>query len=276
MIKFIRFIFTRKFWINIGVYVLLLFALIYGLFAYLNSYTLHGKEIKVPHLRGYHISEIESILSAEKLTHIIVDSIYVENENGGMVTEQIPDSGFMVKEGRKIYLTVSAYNTPKIPLPNLKFDDKRNVIAQLTAIGFKIDSISYIPSECEDCLEFVEINGKRIKPGARIDIGSSLDLIFGGGKSDQFTSIPNLLGMSWFDAEETIKQTGLKISVVVPDKEFSAEDTATSFVYKQIPEASIEPTAYLGSSIQIFVSTEDNKRPTLPIEETPNESPEEE
>ena len=78
---------------------MLLFILgIWALFQYLNSYTLHGEEIKVPDLRGYHVSEIENLLINESLNYVIVDSIYVEKEGGGMVMEQIPDSGFHVKK----------------------------------------------------------------------------------------------------------------------------------------------------------------------------------
>lgn len=264
--------FTRAFWVNMGVYFLLLVAAIYALFAYLDSYTLHGEEIKVPDLRGYHISEVENLLESNSLQHVIMDSIFVENEDGGMVMEQIPDSGFMVKKDRKIYLTVSSYQAPKIPLPNLKYDDKRNVIAQLSSMGFKIDSIRYVPSECEDCLEFVEIDNEMVEPGDRLDIGSALVLVFGGGAGDQFVAIPNLLGLGMYEANEMVINAGLKVSVMVPDKEFSPEDSILGFVYRQIPEPSYEPTAYLGTSIQLFVTTDDNKRPELAIDTIPENS----
>ena len=257
---------------HIGAYAVLVCIMLYGLFSYLNSYTLHGEELAVPNIRGYHISEVEHLLANESLGFVVVDSIYVEKVGGGMVMEQIPDSGFLVKMDRKIYLTLSAYQAPKIPLPNLKFDDRRNVIAQLRAIGFKVDSISYIPSECVDCLEFIEIRGKRIPPGTKLDIGTSLALVLGGGKSDQFVPIPYLGGMSMADALETTKQAGLKISVMVLDAEFTASDSLNAFVYKQIPAPTNNPSAYLGSPIQLFFTTDDNKRPEIPIVDEPQDT----
>lgn len=265
MLKFIRFIFTKHFWLNVVLFLVLAVIGIWGFFQYLGIKTHHGEEIPVPSLIGYHLSEAENILEQESLNFVIIDSIYVEKTAGGMVVEQSPDSGFAVKEGRKIYLTLSSYQAPKIPLPNLKWDQKRNVIAQLTSMGFKIGELRYVPSVCEDCLERVEIDSVEIEAGTRLDIGTKIDLILGGGASDQFITVPYLIGTPLYTLEETVINTGLIVGSVIFDEELAAEDTAIAFVYKQIPEPG-SADVYLGSPINLFITTDDNKLPDSTID----------
>lgn len=263
MLRFIRFIFTKKFWINIGVYLVLLVLGITGYFYYLGVKTHHGEKIAVPHLIGYHITEAANLLQQNNLRDTIIDSIYVENKPGGMIVEQNPDSGLFVKDGRKIYLTLSSYNAPQIPVTNFKWEPKRNVITQLTSMGFKIGNIRYIPSVCEDCLEFIEIDSVKIEPGTMLDIGTKLDLVLGGGSSDQFMMVPNLLRTRLVDLHETVINTGLIMGSVVPDAEFDAEDSLKAMVYRQDPEFGTD-SVFIGSAITLYLTTDSTKLPELP------------
>ncbi|MBD81611.1 MAG: hypothetical protein CL840_22015 [Crocinitomicaceae bacterium] len=260
MLKFIRFIFTKKFWVNIAVFLVLFVIGIWALFSHLGSRTLHGEEIKVPRLIGFHVSEIKNLLEQDGLNYAVMDSIYVEKSAGGMVVEQNPDSGMLVKNGRKIYVTLSSYTAPKIPVPNLKWDQKRNVIAQLSSMGFKIGNIRYIPSVCEDCLERIEIDSVELKSGTRLDIGTELDLVLGGGSSDQFIPVPYLIGTPLRALENTVINTGLILGSVVLDEEMSSEDSSQAMVYKQSPEPGTEDV-HLGTAMTVFVSTDYNKLP---------------
>jgi len=270
MRKFILFIFTKKFWVNLGVFLVLFVIGIWALFSYLDSRTLHGEEIKVPLVMGYHITEAGNLLEQEQLGYKIMDSIYVEKLAGGMVVEQNPDSGMMVKEGRKIYVTLSSYATPKIPVPSVNSDQKRNVIAQLTSMGFKVGKIRYVPSICEDCLLYFEIDSVKVKPGTRLDIGSKLDLVLGGGASDQFIPIPYLINERLIGLEETVLNTGLIPGSIVVDGEFSSEDSIQAFVYKQIPEPGGNDV-HLGSAITLFVTTDHNKLPNGELDTLQND-----
>jgi beta-lactam-binding protein with PASTA domain len=258
MLKFIRFIFTKTFWVNIGVYLVLLVIGIWAYFLYLGTKTNHGEQIHVPLLIGYHITEAQNILTQENLRDTVIDSIYVEDTPGGMVVEQNPDSGFAVKSGRKIYLTLSSYQAPKIPVPNLKSDSKRNAISQLTSMGFKIGELRYIPSICEDCVMSIEIDSNEIEPGTRLDIGTKLDLVLGGGASDQFVPVPYLIGTPLKQLENTVLNTGLILGSVVPDEEI--EDSSKALVYKQMPEPG-SGEVRIGTPINLFLTTDRNKLP---------------
>tara|TARA_B100000795_G_scaffold110557_3_gene81689 strand:+ start:55549 stop:56379 length:831 start_codon:yes stop_codon:yes gene_type:complete len=266
IVKIIKFFFSKAFWVSIGVYIVLLFIGIWCLLIYLDAVTLHAQTIKVPDLRSYHETELENLLKVEKLDYEIMDSVFVQNQQGGIVIEQTPDSGAFVKKGRKIYVTISAYDAPKVTIPNLQYDDKRNVIAQLQSIGLRIGNILYVPAACTDCLERIEINGVPLEPGNRLDQGTTVDLVFGGGQSNQFIPMPSLIGLTLEDVREKLLQAGLLIGSAVPDEEFSGEDSLKARVFKQVPDFNNDAVLFLGSTVQVFLTTDSNKIPIIPID----------
>jgi beta-lactam-binding protein with PASTA domain len=247
--------------VNVAAYLLLLLLWLWGISAWMSGYTRHGESIKVPHLRGFHISEGGVLAAAEGLELIISDSIYVENMPGGTITEQNPDSGFNVKDGRKIYVTVSTYGIPKIILPNLKYDDKRNVVSQLEMLGFRIGETKYIPSTCVDCLEFFEMKGNEIQPGARLNNGATIDLVLGGGKSDRFIPVPDLRGMHLQEAIAFLRRCSLSTGNLDFEK-VAEKDSSIIRVFQQKPEpASPEAVIYLGMPIDLFFTDNPNLMP---------------
>ena len=272
IVKIIKFIFSKAFWVSIGVYLMLLIIGTWCLLVYLDIITLHGETIKVPNLRSYHETELENLLKADKLSFEIMDSVFVEKQQGGIVIEQTPDSGAFVKEGRKIYVTISAYDAPKVTVPNLRYDDKRNVIAQFQSIGLRVGRISYVPAACTDCLERVEIDSIPVEPGRRLDQGTTVDLVFGGGKSDQFITMPVLIGLSFKEVKEKIMQAGLVIGSAVCDQEFTEEDSSNAQVFKQIPDFNKGEVLFLGSAVQVFFTTDSNKIPEIPIDSLETQS----
>ena len=266
LIKIIKFFFSKAFWVSIGVYIVLLLIGIWCLLMYLDVVTLHAETIKVPDLRSYHQTELKNILEVEKLGFEIMDSVFVEKQQGGIVIEQTPDSGAFVKEGRKIYVTISAYDAPKVTIPNLQDDDKRNVIAQFQSIGLRVGNISYVPYHCTDCLVRVEIDHIIIEPGSRLDQGTTVDLVFGGGKSDQFIPMPVLIGLGFEEVREKLMQDGLIISSAVCDADFTEEDSSKAKIFKQIPNFNNDEILFLGSAVQVFFTIDSNKIPEIPID----------
>jgi beta-lactam-binding protein with PASTA domain len=274
--QLIRFLFTRMFAVNLLAFIVLLALLFWGLSSWMSGYTLHNTGIAVPHLRGYHLSEARLIATAADLELVVSDSIYVENVPGGTITEQHPDSGTKVKSGRKLYVTLSTYNIPKIVLPNLKYDDQRNVISQLEMLGFRVGEIKYVPSTCVDCLEYYEQKGAEVLPGSRLNNGATIDLVLGGGKSDRFIPIPDLRGMKLEEALAFLKRCSLSIGRVNIEPLVSA-DSNQLFVYKQTPEAlPASEVIYLGMPVDLYFTDNTDLLPTntvdtdtvVPLEET--------
>lgn len=281
--QFIRFLSTRMFAVNLAIYTLVVLLAVWILSAWMAAYTQHGEGRPVPYVMSHHLSEALRLAEAANLELVISDSIYVEDLPGGTITEQNPDSSMWVKEGRKIYVTVSTYGVPKIVLPNLKYDDQRNVISQLEMLGFRVGEIKYIPSTCVDCLEFYEVTGKEISPGARLNNGTRIDLVLGGGKSDRFIPIPKLLGMKQEEAVSFLRRCSLSVGFLRIE-EMEGKDSSLLRVYKQEPMPRGDSAIiYLGMPINLFftdkatlipAAASDTTIPPSEIPEQPDQQPE--
>lgn len=78
------------------------FLICYAVFAWLDSYTLHGQVIEVPTVCGKHIDDAAEALRARNLDFEVIDYKYKKNGRENEVVEQLPLPGAQVKKGRKI------------------------------------------------------------------------------------------------------------------------------------------------------------------------------
>jgi len=111
----------------------------------LDDYTHHDQSIVVPDLIGANVDTIEEKLKAQLLDYLVIDSTYLQSKPAGIILDQDPDSGQSVKEGRKIYLTVSRKIPPPVPMPDL-IDVKLDIAKdKLGKAGLRIGGIQYFP-----------------------------------------------------------------------------------------------------------------------------------
>ena len=66
--KFIKFIFSKFFWINIILSFLVLYLLFHFTMKNLDTYTNHGIKIEVPNLKGLQLTQVEDSLEMLELT----------------------------------------------------------------------------------------------------------------------------------------------------------------------------------------------------------------
>src|SRR4051812_13331377 len=97
---------SRSFWFHLGVVLILCLVLFLSFFAALHKVTAHGRELKVPGVKGKDISTAIAMLK-ELHFEVSVDSTYEPSIKPLQVLRQIPDTGSVVKEGRTVFLTVN-------------------------------------------------------------------------------------------------------------------------------------------------------------------------
>ena len=78
--------------------------------------------------------------------------------------------------------------------------------------------------------------------------------------------MPSLIGLTLEDVREKLLQAGLVIGSAVPDEEFSGEDSLKARVFKQVPNSNNDAVLFLGSAVQVFLTTDSNKIPIIPID----------
>lgn len=148
---------------------------------WLSFYTRHGESVTVPDLRGLSVEEASQILSNKKLRFEIVDSVYIRGKKPGSIVEQIPAAELSVKEGRIIFLSINSNTVKKITVPDVRDISSRQAIATLTSVGFVVQTVVEVPSEYKDLVVDVIFRGRKILPGQKLPMGSSLILNVGDG-----------------------------------------------------------------------------------------------
>jgi len=256
MNKLFAFIFSRIFWINVAVAILVAILLVFGALQYLKGYSLHGESITVPDLKGMHYIQLEDVLKGRNLRYSIVDSVYSDSHKPGVVVNQNPEPETQVKENRTIYLTVNAVLPPLVTVRDMAGLSRRQALSILEVMGLQIDSVSYKPDICLDCVLDVLHKGKTIKGGTKIKKGSKVTLILGAGK-DGRVMLPDFYGLTFSEAKKVIETNFLTGGAVLSCEGcITSKDTAMAKVYKQIPPyfSGSRTTITMGQPIDFFLT----------------------
>jgi len=255
----IVFLKSRFFIVNFSMSVaaLLLIVIIIGL--WLRLYTMHGQEISVPDFTGFTVTEVHKMAKEKRLRIEIVDSVYADLGRKGAVIDQTPPPSFKVKKGRTIFLTIKAYNAENVSMPNLRGTSIVQARADIETYGLKIGKLTYRPDIAKDNVLEQMVNGKRIAPGTQIPRGTRIDLVLGlGNDANAVASVPDLVGLNFYDASLLAAENSLNIGTVIFDNTVVSElDTAGALVYKQSP--SENTVLGMGAQIDLWLTTDENK-----------------
>lgn len=149
---------------------------------YLKYSTNHGEFIAVPELKGKTLDVVEIELDDATLNMVIQDSAnYNPNYPPYSVIDQAPKAGALVKEDRKIYLTLNPSGYRKVAVPNVIRRTFRQAKPTLEAIGFTIGEITYADDIGKDEVLSIRHNGDRLRVGDLLPKTSKIDLVLGNG-----------------------------------------------------------------------------------------------
>lgn len=180
--SFFKFIFSKKFLIQLIIAALLVVVLVFASMQWLDYTTNHEQRIKVPDLSRLSLDVVDKKLTEMSLRREILDSAnYNPDFPRYSVIEQVPAAGKQVKENRKIYLTLNPSGYAKIEIPRLIGRTKRQVIPTLSSLGFKIGDITYKPDIAKDVVLEMRANGKTIQEGDELMKTTVINLILGDG-----------------------------------------------------------------------------------------------
>lgn len=258
----IKFLKSRTFFKHLGLSIALILLFFWITFKWLGFYTDHGETIPVPDFSNVKISEIDQFVGDKDVRYEIIDSIYDTEKPKGVVIRQDPEPNERVKRNRTIYLYVTAVLPPTVEMPKLKDRSLRQAQAMLEAYGLKLKQpVRYKPDQCVNCVLEQLYNGKPIEPGTKIEKGETIELVAGKGLSDETVIVPYLVGMTYEQAMERLTEVALNPGVI----EFEGKkDTLKARVYKQYPRYSKENTVNVGSSVDLFFTTNPDRIPMDP------------
>ncbi len=266
MIKFVKFFFSKLFWINTILAILVLYLLFYFTMHNLDNFTNHGIKIKVPNLLGTHINDVEDSLSNLSLRYQIRDSVYSDFFSMGTVIQQDPKADkknfkSYVKPNRTIYLTVVKKQESFKILPDLlsKVNSKTIGKTRLERLGFKVELKMREHKDKDKVLE-INYREKPISPGTKLPKGAELTLIFGSGKKNKPIELPNFLGLNIDSSRKIANNLGLELDIHYYDKFIDLQDSLSAIVFSQYPDIEInsKKVIAIGSVVILDVSQNEN------------------
>lgn len=256
-LKYPRFSFLL---INLTIAILLIIAGGYFVLRSLDRYTSHGESISVPAFQMLTQQEAEQVAHKNRLRIKIIDSLYDETLNPGVILEQYPMNGARVKSNRLIQLTVNAHHPEQVSFPQLNNAPYRQTLQTLQAKGFKIGTIQYAPSEFKNLVLNLQYNGENILPGSKLRKGATIDLVLGDGGGNNYIPTPQLQGLPLKQALSVLKENYLNTGKIIPDASIKNKNGYSSaIIYQQEPSRTFLSSIPAGSYVNLYI-TLDQKR----------------
>lgn len=219
---------------------------------------MHGETVKVPDFNKLKIAELDNFVQGKNIKYLIIDSVYAEKLPRGIVVRQEPEAGADVKDGRTIYLYVTSTIAPSVQMPKLVDRSLRQAASMIESYQLKLGPIKYVSDQCANCVLEQMIKGKKIAPGQPVKKGSVITLVVGKGLGDEEVGVPCLYGLTKKEAFERLVEVSLAPGAISFD---NLKDSAKSKVYRQIPACGKDVTRNMGSSVDLFFTTDNNKIP---------------
>ena len=217
-------------------------------FLVLKRYGRVGQEYPTPYVVGSFVNELDSTADGITVHYVVIDSVYQSGKRGGYILRQDPDSGSMIKPGRKIYLTVTSHMPDNAVVPDLRSLSVRHAISQLQNVGLRGGRLTFVDDPHHTVLE-QKYKGRTVAPGRRFEKGAMIDLVVGRGTGAGQTIVPYLVGMNPQKARSSILSASLNMGVEHFD---GITDMSLAIVYKQSPEYSGRPLSQYGDHIELW------------------------
>lgn len=236
----------------------------------LKSYTNHGKTVTVPTLIGNEVGDALEIIERNGFKYEIIDTVFDNNFEKGVVVEQTPKPEFLVKSGRTIYLTINSTEDEMITMPQLIGHSLRQVNSTIETYGLTVGQLKYIPDVAVNVVIQQKYNGEDIAVGEKIKKGVTIDLVLGLGLSDKTTNVPSLKGLTYKNASNKLLDEFLNVGAVNYDTSVkNKHDSLKAKVYKQLPVSDTINKVNLGYNVDIWLTVDEDllKQDSLETEE---------
>ena len=229
--SFLGFLTQKKFYIHLGISVIVTFIILMLIFGLLKAYTRHGDAYVIPDLTGQTMDQLRYDESLKIFNLNVTDSIYDNSMTPGSVIMQNPSPGSRAKEGRNIYITVVSYTPEMSIMPELKDLTVRQAVTTLKTNGINIRRLLYIDHFAENSVLGHYYNGDTLLAGTEILEGSEIDVVVGLGM-DQPAKVPFVVGLSRDQAHEALQMASFNYG---NEHFLDNPDPMHSRVYRQYP-----------------------------------------
>ncbi len=223
-------------------------------FVFIRIYARQGKEYEMPDYVGKNIAEAIATNEID-LEFVVQDSIFREGAEGGMILTQDPKGGTMVKSGRKVYVSITAYNADDATLPELAGLSVRQAVSQLYSVGLTVGKLTFVEDPYKNSVVDQSCKGKTLYAGQQIARGSVVDLVVGSGDGTGASSVPFVIGKTADKARRDILSVSLNVGV---EHFRGVKNKLTAVVYRQEPDYTGVNKYPYGTSVELWYIDADN------------------
>ena len=174
----------NPFVINLLLVIVVSCGVVYGVLAWLDSYTRHNQAVVVPDVKGMKLDDAAEFFGNNKLRYNVIDSVFSKDVKPGAIVELVPMAGSKVKEGRIVFVTVNALTSQMATIPEVEDLSFRQAYAILRARGFEKIEIEYVPGDFKDLALGVELHGRVLQKGEHVPLTAPLVLKVSSGDAE--------------------------------------------------------------------------------------------
>ena len=174
----------NPFVINLLLVIVVSCGVVYGVLAWLDSYTRHNQAVVIPDVKGMKLEDAAEFFGNNKLRYNVIDSVFSKDVKPGAIVELVPMAGSKVKEGRIVFVTVNALTSQMATIPEVEDLSFRQAYAILRARGFEKIEIEYVPGDFKDLALGVELHGRVLQKGEHVPLTAPLVLKVSSGDAE--------------------------------------------------------------------------------------------
>lgn len=217
-------------------------------FMFIKLVARQGKEYELPDFRGVSLSELQRE-NPLNLKYVVIDSIYDSEKEGGIVIQQDPKPGTMVKTRRKVYVTVTTFAPADVVLPELSNMTVRSAVSALEAAGLRCGKLRFVDSPYRNIILESTSKGKMVYAGEKMNQNDVVDLTVGMGETPTGTRVPFVIGQLPAKARRGI----LSASMNVGQEHFEGvTDRSTCVCYRLNPDYTGVTRYPLGTYVDVW------------------------
>ncbi|MFQ5705890.1 MAG: PASTA domain-containing protein [bacterium] len=173
-------------------------------------YTRHDQALEVPNLVGKRFESAKELLDAAGLEIVKKGEKYDSAWPFGYVVDQNPHALRKVKNGRRVYVTLSLGDR-ELQVPDLMGLSETNAEERLKSLGLRIGEreYEYVANEPSDI-----VIAQSLPPNRMVKTGTAVDIKVSLGKAAGSARVPSILGKTLETAKREIRKSGLVLGHV--------------------------------------------------------------
>lgn len=221
--------------------------------------TRHYTHRTVPNMVGIRVDDAEHYASRRGLQIVINDSLHVAAYPGGVILDQLPKGGVVVKPGRKVYVTINAFRQRMVKVPYVAGRSLRQAKNMLEAAGLIIEQLVYVDDIATNYVLAEKVDDVDILEGSEVEVeqGSGVVLYVGVAGGHGTTAAPRLVARSLAEAKSRLWEAGLNVGDISYDADVEVVERNRAKVYWQ----SVNPTTdiALGRGVSLRLTTDEER-----------------